>query len=333
MITIKEIAALAGTSRGTVDRALKGRPGVNPETKERIERICREHQYIPNRAGVMLGLSKKQFRVGAVLPSLDNHLFDGIIRGFERAEEEFSDFGVRVELFELGYSEAEQLAAIDRLAAGGMQALVISPVPGAALERRFRSLEEAGVGVVTLGTDLLPRKAHISGGWERCGRAAGELCTLLAAGSGANVSVGAVGGSPAFAGNEERLQSFLETVKGCSQVSVRRIVECEPDLEVTAEKIRKMLKNYPEISCLFVAPEAVPALPAAIPARIAVVCVGESDEAEDALKLGKIRLTVSEQGEKQGELAIRLVVDACVNGRPVAEFHEIPAVIRNKYGY
>lgn len=35
-ITAKEIAELAGVSRGTVDRALKGREGVNPETKERI---------------------------------------------------------------------------------------------------------------------------------------------------------------------------------------------------------------------------------------------------------------------------------------------------------
>ena len=29
-ITAKEIAELAGVSRGTVDRALKGREGVNP---------------------------------------------------------------------------------------------------------------------------------------------------------------------------------------------------------------------------------------------------------------------------------------------------------------
>lgn len=56
-ITSKEIAELAGVSRGTVDRALKGREGVNPKTKERIlksqrrttiSRILSErHWYIP----------------------------------------------------------------------------------------------------------------------------------------------------------------------------------------------------------------------------------------------------------------------------------------------
>ena len=32
-ITSKEIAELAGVSRGTVDRALKGREGVNPKNQ------------------------------------------------------------------------------------------------------------------------------------------------------------------------------------------------------------------------------------------------------------------------------------------------------------
>ncbi len=35
MATIKEIAALAGVSRGTVDRVLNDRGAVNPETAEK----------------------------------------------------------------------------------------------------------------------------------------------------------------------------------------------------------------------------------------------------------------------------------------------------------
>ena len=36
MATIKEIAALAGVFRGTVDRVLNDRGAVNPETAEKI---------------------------------------------------------------------------------------------------------------------------------------------------------------------------------------------------------------------------------------------------------------------------------------------------------
>ena len=333
MITIKEIAALAGTSRGTVDRALKGRPGVNRETKERIERICREHHYIPNRAGVLLGMSGKQFRIGAILPSLDNDFFGGIISGLERAEEEYSDFGVRVELFELGGTEAEQLAAIDLLESGGMQALVIWPAPGAATERRLRLLAERGIGVVTLGPESCPGRASISCGWQRCGRAAGEFCAMLPY-PGENLHVGIVSGSNLFPGGEELLEGFLEIVRSFPHVSVRRIVECERDTGATAEKIRRMLKNYPEIRCLFVMSEAVPALEAAaVPSGIAVISIGETEAASNALRLGRLHAIVSEQSERQGELAIRLIVDSCINGREIEDSYEIPSMIRNKYCY
>ena len=38
MATIKEIAALAGVSRGTVDRVLNDRGAVNPETAEKLQK-------------------------------------------------------------------------------------------------------------------------------------------------------------------------------------------------------------------------------------------------------------------------------------------------------
>ena len=39
MITMKEIAALAGVSRGTVDRVINNRGSVNPETEQRVRSI------------------------------------------------------------------------------------------------------------------------------------------------------------------------------------------------------------------------------------------------------------------------------------------------------
>ena len=44
-ITSKQIAALAGVSRGTVDRVLNHRPGVSPQTAEKVLQIARELGY------------------------------------------------------------------------------------------------------------------------------------------------------------------------------------------------------------------------------------------------------------------------------------------------
>ena len=42
MATIKEIAALAGVSRGTVDRVLNNRGSVNEKTAQRVRDIAQQ---------------------------------------------------------------------------------------------------------------------------------------------------------------------------------------------------------------------------------------------------------------------------------------------------
>ena len=67
MATIKEIAALAGVSRGTVDRVLNHRGSVNPATAEKIEKIARELDYRPNVAGLVLAAQKRKLKLGVIL--------------------------------------------------------------------------------------------------------------------------------------------------------------------------------------------------------------------------------------------------------------------------
>jgi LacI family transcriptional regulator len=47
-ITLKEIAKIAGVSSSTVSRVINNRPGVRPETRERVQKIVREYGYEPD---------------------------------------------------------------------------------------------------------------------------------------------------------------------------------------------------------------------------------------------------------------------------------------------
>ena len=67
MTTIKEIADLAGVSRGTVDRVLNNRDAVSPKTAEKIMDIVRAMDYRPNRAGITLAAQKKKYKIGVIL--------------------------------------------------------------------------------------------------------------------------------------------------------------------------------------------------------------------------------------------------------------------------
>ena len=79
MATIKDIAEQAGVSRGTVDRVLHNRPGVNKEVSLKVKTIAKDMGYKTNRAGRLLAAKKKPLKVGCLLPDIGNNFFESII--------------------------------------------------------------------------------------------------------------------------------------------------------------------------------------------------------------------------------------------------------------
>ena len=78
MTTIKDIADLAGVSRGTVDRVLNSRGAVSPQTAEKVLEIARALGYRPNKAILFLmklwkefAQKPKNFRITASPPLQD----------------------------------------------------------------------------------------------------------------------------------------------------------------------------------------------------------------------------------------------------------------------
>lgn len=84
-VTIKDIAAAVGVSRGTVDRVINHRGGVSEEVAARVEQAVEEMGYFPNRAGRILAARKKPVTIGCLLPSDKITFFHDVIRGFFRA--------------------------------------------------------------------------------------------------------------------------------------------------------------------------------------------------------------------------------------------------------
>lgn len=98
MITSKEIAALAGVSRGTVDRVLNHRGAVKPETEQRVREIARELNYQPNKAGMALAAQKKKITIGILLLGANsNNLFwNDVMDGVTYQQRNLSGYGCRI---------------------------------------------------------------------------------------------------------------------------------------------------------------------------------------------------------------------------------------------
>ena len=74
--TLEDIARLANVSRSTVSRALNNSPLLNPETKERIQAIAREHHFRMNAPARNLRLRQSR-TVAFIAPDYSPEFFSG----------------------------------------------------------------------------------------------------------------------------------------------------------------------------------------------------------------------------------------------------------------
>lgn len=71
MVTIKDIARLAGVSHTTVSRALNDSPLIKPATKDKIKKIAAELHYVPNFNAKSL-VNQKSYTIGVFFSSISH---------------------------------------------------------------------------------------------------------------------------------------------------------------------------------------------------------------------------------------------------------------------
>ncbi|MDD3154771.1 MAG: LacI family DNA-binding transcriptional regulator [Victivallaceae bacterium] len=123
-MTSQELAAICGISRGTVDRALKNRPEVKKETRERVLAAARKYGYRPNLIGQTL-VSGKSRTIGVVLFDFTHEFFAELYSAFEKGADQkgYVTFPV------LSYHEPDrEIEVINRLMDRRVDALILLPV-------------------------------------------------------------------------------------------------------------------------------------------------------------------------------------------------------------
>ena len=216
MATIKEIASLAGVSRGTVDRVLNKRGQVSPEKEKKILEIAKALNYTSNIAGKTLAARKKLLKFGYVLmsASTNNPFFLDVVDGIESRAADLKDYGVSVEIrYATTLSDPSmQVRLIDELLAEGISGLAITPINHPLVAERIRQLTEKGFPVVTANTDLPDsgRLAYVGSDYFRSGQTAAGLMNII---SNNQALIGVVLGSPLVLCHSERLAGFKQRIE------------------------------------------------------------------------------------------------------------------------
>jgi LacI family transcriptional regulator, repressor for deo operon, udp, cdd, tsx, nupC, and nupG len=148
MVTIHDVALRAGVSIATVSRAVRGRPGVSSETRERVLEISRQLGY-PTAGRSGAGMRGR--RVAVVLPRVDTWFFGHVLNAVCAA---VTDAGGAVDLHVLP-EPSRRAPVLASIGNGGR--VVGALLVGIGLsEAERRALCSQAVQVVGLHSDVAP---------------------------------------------------------------------------------------------------------------------------------------------------------------------------------
>jgi len=82
MVTLKDIAKLAGVNKSTVSRALDGSGGVSEEKRNAIIKIANDLGYIPDESAKVLA-GKNAKTIGIILPEIDCNYYASVVGTIE----------------------------------------------------------------------------------------------------------------------------------------------------------------------------------------------------------------------------------------------------------
>jgi LacI family transcriptional regulator len=308
------IADIAKVSRGTVDRALHGRGGINEETRQRILDIAREIGYKPNLAARALSANRATAKIGVCIPREIHFFYDqmwsGVLEEAERVAQSGVEFIYRP-VRNLGRGDAK---AFQELMASGVDGIILTAGNPKKLKPLIDRAEAKGIRVVCVDTDASEsrRSSIVYVDPFLSGCVAGELLgKLLRPGS----QVAVVAGMLSAEDHRRKTEGFSQAFqKHCPRGHVIAVIEAHEDEIEGFEKTLALLRRTPDLSGIYV--NTVNCLP---------VCRAlEKAKAEGSVKLiatdlfremapyfekGTIAASIYHQPHRQGQLAVRLMAD------------------------
>lgn len=174
-ITIFDLVAYTGVSRGTISRAFNNQSGINPQTREKVLKAARKIGYQPHNGARMMKLSRKG-RWGLLLPHLANPYYAELVEALNK------EARIRRTTLLLGLSlqESESLAMIEQWTAGETDGLIMDQSYYRQNPEYFNRLRDRGQPMVFLHGHPIPGFDFV--GYDLYGSFSRNLKTLGALG-------------------------------------------------------------------------------------------------------------------------------------------------------
>jgi LacI family transcriptional regulator len=327
---IKEIAEALGVSIGTVDRALHGRAGINPLTRQKVLKMAQTMGYRPNVAARVLR-SKKHLRISAHLPVHVASFFDALRSGIREAAGPFEPT-VQLEFVsypKLGEGDLELLEeAIDESVTG----LIIVPADPAAVRPLIRKAARGNIPVVCVASDApgTERLTCVSACSSTSGAMAGELLSRVRPGA----ALAVVTGSLATEDHAHKVEGFQSAVAEFDpSAKIVDVIEAHDDAGAAFTKTTELLDRREDVGGIYVSTANSLPVVRAIEAAgrggsISVVTTDLYPELLGFIRSGRVFATINQRPMTQGRRAFEALYQFLIAGKcPPARMKVAPMIV------
>jgi LacI family transcriptional regulator len=239
--TAEDVARAAGVSTMTVSRAMSGRPGLGPETKERVLGAAARLGYRPSKVARALA-SRRSSSLGIILPDIANPFFSILAKA---AIDSARLSSRSVFVMNTDENPARELAAIEELRSEQIDGIVVA---GSRMsEARLREALSPFWAAVLVNRDLAgPRRGSVS--IDDRGGASEEVAYLVARG---RRRIGLLAGPRASTSARRRLSGYRDGLARSGFAFVPDIIErCVPTIEGGAEATRALIAREPRVDAI-----------------------------------------------------------------------------------
>lgn len=322
MATIRELAKLAGVSRGTVDRVLNNRPGVHPDTQSEIRRIAEELGYTPNLAGRLLAGRKKNLKLAFL--SFDAPAYSFFRDVYDAAQKkalELEGLGVTVNFYLIRLvTEQDFVDLFDKIEADGVDGVVTPPMVMPLFEDFLRRMRAKDVPFVFYNIDAYEedRLCYIGCNYVQAGRVAAGLTALCLGGAGQVAII-----THCDSDNQsyrDRLEGYLAELTA-SYPAITLLNQGEPTIFSGDDysPVQRLVRAHPEVGAVYIVnlgdySVCQIAHDAAEGRRLNIITNDLVPAQRRMLREGVISATLGQQPEVQGGMSLQVLYEHLLFG-------------------
>ncbi|MFC5683668.1 substrate-binding domain-containing protein [Flavobacterium sp. MAHUQ-51] len=333
-LTIKDIAKLAGVSKGTVDRVLHNRGKVSQKALDSINAVLEQIDYEPNLIARNLK-NNKIYNISVVLPNpVSDSYWLPCIKGIEEAIKEFKAFSLSIKTFYFDPEDTDSFISINETVLNQKpDAVLLAPVFLKEAQEAVRKYNQQNILVNIFNNQVESDEIKNFVGQDlfRSGRIAAKLMEAISP-----------KGQIAIIHIDEKLKNAIymqEKEKGFRNYFEQKE---STDYEIITLKLKRnsyetkfaeFIKEHPDLKGLFITTSKAHQIAEVInnskQNKIAIIGYDLLDKNISYLNNGTIDFLINQNPKQQVYLGISFLVDHFIFGKQISSTTLLPIDIVN----